>query len=150
MDEAEMQRVRQFLAAHTTLTLATVAPNGQPQAAALFYAEQADLSLIFISEKKARHSANIARNPHVALTIQADGQTWQAIQGLQIEGTAAALAGQAARAAKTVYLAKFPIIAANPLLAAALNLVTFYRITPAWMRFINNTVGFGHKEEWRF
>ena len=99
MDTAQMQRVKQFLAAHTTLTLATAAPNGGPQAAALFYAHEDDFGLIFISEKKARHSVNITRNPQVAVTIQADGQTWQTICGLQLEGTATALAGPAARAA---------------------------------------------------
>jgi uncharacterized protein YhbP (UPF0306 family) len=140
-------RIKQFLADHTTLTLATMAADGQPQAAALFFAETDDLSLIFISEKKTRHSQNVAQNSRVAATIYADGQLWQSIRGLQLEGTCTALSGQAARTARKVYLAKYPFIAENKLLAAMLNLVTFYKITPTWIRLIDNSRGFGHKEE---
>ncbi len=143
-------RLKAFLAAHTTLTLATIGEDGRPQAAPLFYAETADLSLIFISEPKARHSRNLARDNRVAATIYADGQLWQNIRGLQVEGTAAALAGEAARAARVVYLAKFPFIAESKVLAAALALVTFYQLSPAWFRLIDNSRGFGHKEEQRW
>ena len=40
-----------------------------------------------------------------------------------------------------------PFIAKNKILAAMLNLVTFYRIEPTWIRLIDNSRGFGHKEE---
>ena len=66
MKEVINSRLREFLAEQTTLTLATVAEDGRPQAAPLFYAETDDLALIFISEKKARHSQNIARQKRVA------------------------------------------------------------------------------------
>ena len=142
-------QIKQFLSGHTTLTLATVAEDGRPQAAPLFYAEMDDLSLIFISERKARHSQNVSRDNRVAATIYADGQQWQNIQGLQIEGICAGLAGQAARAARRVYLNKYPFIKQNKILWLMLNTITFYKITPTWMRLIDNSQGFGHKEEWR-
>jgi uncharacterized protein YhbP (UPF0306 family) len=141
-------RLKQFLAAHTTLTLATLAEDGRPQAAPLFYAEMDDLSLIFISEQRVRHSQNVAHDSRVAATIYADGQQWQTIQGLQLEGMCMALSGEAAEAAQAAYLAKFPFISADPFLAGMLQRVTFYRISPAWLRLIDNSQGFGHKEEW--
>jgi len=141
------QRIKQFLADHTTLTLATVSADGHPQAAPLFFAETDDLSLIFISESKARHSKNIARNSNVAATIYADGQHWQSIQGLQIEGICSLLSGQATKTAKDIYLQKFPFIQQNRVLRVMLNTVTFYQITPTWIRLIDNSRGFGHKEE---
>jgi uncharacterized protein YhbP (UPF0306 family) len=140
-------RIKQFLAAHTTLTLATVTEAGQPQAAPLFFAETEDLSLIFISEQKVRHSQNVAGDGRVAAAIYADGQQWQSIQGLQLEGACAALSGKAAQTARTVYLAKYPFIAKNKFLAGMLDKVTFYKISPAWMRLVDNTQGFGHQEE---
>lgn len=143
------QNIQQFLARHTTLTLATVTAEGHPQAASLFFAEAHDLSLIFISEPKSRHSQNIRRNNRVAVTIYADGQQWQNIRGLQMEGTCTPLAGQSARTARNVYLQKFPFIQKNTVLLLMLNKVTFYQITPAWIRFIDNTQGFGHKAEIR-
>jgi uncharacterized protein YhbP (UPF0306 family) len=140
-------RVQRFLAAHTTLTLATVGADGRPQAAPLFFAEAEDLSLVFISEKKSRHSRNIARDGRVAATIYADGQQWQTIKGLQMEGECRALSGQEAKEARATYLAKYPFIGENKLLAAMLPLVAFYRLSPAWLRLIDNSQGFGHKEE---
>ena len=143
------QRIKQFLADHTTLTLATVAADGRPQAAPLFFAETDELALIFISEQKARHSKNIAANNAVAATIYADGQQWQTIRGLQIEGICSPLAGQAAKTARAIYLQKFSFIQQNKLLRVMLNTVTFYQITPGWIRLIDNSRGFGHKEEIR-
>jgi uncharacterized protein YhbP (UPF0306 family) len=142
-------KIKQFLAEHTTLTLATLGPDSQPQAAPLFFAEMDDLSLLFISEKKVRHSQNIEKNNRVAVTVYADGQSWQNIRGVQLEGHCAALSGAAARQARQVYLAKFPFIAQNKILAAMLHVVTFYKITPVWIRLTDNTQGFGHKDELR-
>lgn len=142
-------RLKQFLAAHTTLTLATLAEDGRPQAAPLFYAETDDLSLIFISEPKVRHSQNVARDGRVAATIYAHGQQWQTIRGVQLEGTCAALSGKEANAAQAVYLAKYPFIATNLLLAKLFQKIIFYKISPTWLRLIDNSRGFGHKEEWR-
>jgi uncharacterized protein YhbP (UPF0306 family) len=142
-------KIKQFLAEHTTLTLATLGPDSQPQAAPLFFAEMDDLSLLFISEKKVRHSRNIEKNNRVAVTVYADGQSWQNIRGLQLEGHCTALSGAAARHARQVYLAKFPFIAQSKILAAMLHVVTFYKITPVWIRLTDNTQGFGHKDELR-
>jgi len=143
-------RLREFLAGHTTLTLATVAADGQPQAAPLFYAETDDLALIFISEKKARHSQNIAREGRVAATIYADGPQWQSIKGLQLEGNCTELSGQPARTAQAVYTARYPFINHNKLLKLMFLKVTFYQIRPTWLRLIDNSLGFGHKEEFHW
>jgi uncharacterized protein YhbP (UPF0306 family) len=142
-------RIRRFLATHMTMTLATVGEDGRPQAAALFFAETEALSLVFISEPKTRHSQNVARDGRVAATIYAEGQQWQTIKGLQVEGVCWALSGQEAKAARAVYLAKYPFIEENKLLAAMLHLVTFYQVSPAWLRLIDNSQGFGYKEELR-
>ncbi|MFN8456943.1 MAG: pyridoxamine 5'-phosphate oxidase family protein [Anaerolineae bacterium] len=143
-------RIQQILAAHTTLTLATLAEDGHPQAAALFFAEMEDLSLIFISEQRVHHSQNVTRDSRVAATIYADGQEWQSIRGIQLEGTCTLLAGEAATEARAVYLAKYPFIAENKLLLAMLERVSFYKIVPTWIRLIDNTQGFGYKEELQF
>jgi uncharacterized protein YhbP (UPF0306 family) len=150
MKEDFRNRLREFLAEHTTLTLATVAEDGRPQAAPLFYAETDELALIFISEKKARHSQNIARQKRVAATIYADGQQWQSITGLQLEGDCTELAGQTARIARAIYAAKYPFISCNKLLQLMFLKVTFYQIKPTWLRFIDNSLGFGHKEEFHW
>lgn len=150
-------RIAAFLAAHNTMTLATVGPDGAPQAAAVFYAADADLNLYFLSSPASRHSQNLAREPRVAATVQADGQAWQSIQGLQIEGTAHPVeAGRELAHAARVYAARFDFLrgllegADGPAaLRGPLASTRFYVLRPAWIRLIDNTQGFGHKEEWR-
>lgn len=149
MSAVTEKRIREFLASHTTMTLATIAEDGRPQAASLFYAEMADLSLVYISEKKVRHSQNLQRDARAAATVYADGQKWQEIQGLQIEGVCRPLTGQDARAAQGAYVEKFSFIKSNLMIGAVLKISTFYRLSPEWMRLTDNTRGFGHKEEWR-
>ena len=147
MDEQIHLRFRRFMAAHTTLTLATVSPDGVPLAAALFYAEADDLSLIFVSETTVRHSRNLAERPQASAAIAADGQDWDRIQGLQLEGECRLLGDDDAGAALEVYLAKFPFIARDGDLEKRLRASGVYRFRPGWIRLIDNTRGFGFKEE---
>ena len=135
-----------FLSAHNTLTLATVGDDGRPHAAALFYAFTPDLRLIFLSEPDTLHARHIGEGAPVTVTIQADGQDWRRITGLQLHGWAE----PADDTAREIYLARFPFIALTETLARALKSVRFFKITPAWARLIDNRLGFGHKQEWHF
>ncbi len=157
-------RVQDFLRHHTTMSLATVSPEGLPQSAAVFYATDDDLNLYFLSEPNSRHGCNLKQNPRAAVTIHADGQAWQEIRGLQIEGTVDWVAGlgQTALAAK-VYATRFDFLkglldAAGGsfrsdasdeavTLSGALAGSRFLVLRPTWIRLIDNTLGFGHKEE---
>ena len=150
-------RLHAFLARHTTLTLATSGPEG-PQAAALFYAHDAALSLYFLSETSSRHARNLASDPRCAVTIHPDGHALRAIIGLQIDGRAQALSTPEEWAiAYETFRAKFPFMgeawqgegSAAPILAGPLARSRFYRITPHWIRLIDNALGFGHKDELR-
>ncbi|MCC7352932.1 MAG: pyridoxamine 5'-phosphate oxidase family protein [Anaerolineae bacterium] len=150
-------RIHAFLARHTTLTLATTGPEG-PQAAALFYAHDAALSLYFLSEPSSRHARNLAADPRCAVTIQADGQDWRVITGLQMEGRAQVVSTpEEWQVAYETFRAKFPFVgeawrgegSAALTLSGPLARSRFYRIAPHWMRLIDNTLGFGHKDELR-
>jgi uncharacterized protein YhbP (UPF0306 family) len=147
-------RIASFLAAHTTVTLATVGAGGGPAAAAVFYAHDADLNLYFLSEEGTEHATNIAAGSGVAGTIQADGQDWRAIQGLQLSGRTAKVSGGALPQVAAIYGRKFAFVGA--LLAGAqgpgalvgpLARARFWMFQPAWFRLIDNSVRFGHQEE---
>jgi uncharacterized protein YhbP (UPF0306 family) len=149
-------RIRAFLAQHNTMTLATVDGAGAPQAAALFYAADDALDLFFLSSPNSRHSRNLALRPRVAASIQADNQAWQAIQGLQIEGAARMVEGVADTAhAVRIYAGRFEFLrglldgvdGGPAALRGPLASSRFYVLRPAWIRLIDNTQGFGHKEE---
>ncbi len=149
--------VAAFLAAHNTLTLATVDENGLPAAAALFYAEDSTLNLYFLSEAGSGHARHITQQPWAAVTIQADGQHWQNIQGLQLCGVVTKVSGAERVTAMRIYGRKHPFL--QPLfrgekgpatLLAALRTATFYRLRPCWLRLIDNRRTFGYKESWQF
>ncbi len=139
-----------YLERHNTLTLATAGPDG-PWAAALFYVNDA-FDLYWLSDPRTRHSRNVAHNPHAAVTIQEDYRDWRVIQGLQMEGTAAEVGPlEDARHPMQLYAAKYPFLAGwrtpPPALAGALGAARVYRFTPTLVLFVDNTRGFGHRQE---
>jgi len=149
-------RIRAFLAQHNTMTVATVGDAGAPQAAAVFFAADDALDLFFLSSPNSRHSINLARQPRVAASIQADNQAWQAIQGLQIEGPARLIDSVTEMAhAVRVYAGRYDFLRSlldgvdggPAALRGPLASSRFYVLRPAWIRMIDNTQGFGHKEE---
>ena len=150
------ERIARFLAAHTTMTLATVGPDGSPAAAAVFYAHDDALNLYFLSEERTQHGQNMLASPLVAATVQADGQDWRAIRGVQMRGTASLVAAGELAHAAAVYGRKYAFVAAllagssGPgVLAGPLAKARFWVLRPSWVRLIDNTVRFGFKEEWR-
>lgn len=144
ISQADRDVLLAYLARHNTLTLATVDEQGHPHAAALFYAFDQALRLIFLSDPQTAHVRHLASSPRVAVTIQADGQDWRSIMGLQMHGVVRAGGDEEAR----IYLARFPFILQTDTLRQALSQVRFYRMDPTWIRLIDNRQGFAHKQEW--
>ncbi len=142
-------RIGAFLAAHNTLTLATVGADGQVHACAVFYAAGPDLALYFLSEPKTLHARHIGEGAMIAATIEDNNQDWTSIRGLQIHGLARPCTGEDADNARSLYAARFPFVGRVQTLAGPLAGARFYQITPSWFRLIDNTLGFGHKEEWQ-
>ena len=147
-------RIAAFLEIHTTLTLATVGDDCLPAAAAVFYAHDDRLNLYFLSEERTRHGRNLVTTPQVAGTIQADGQDWRSIRGLQLLGVASRVPAPEIVHAAAVYERKFAFVGALlttgehlGILAGPLARARFWVLRPAWFRLVDNTVSFGFKEE---
>ncbi|MEV1170787.1 hypothetical protein [Nonomuraea sp. NPDC049784] len=106
---------------------------------------------MFLSSISTRHGqALLSRQPSArcAFTAQKDEQTWDAITGIQGQGTCHRLEGTARDEARTVYAARFPFVADTPHLAQALSAADYWEVRPHWLRLIDNSRGFGHKTEW--
>lgn len=148
--------VRAFLAAHNTLTLATINGDGSPHASDLFYVYE-DAAFYFLSDPASRHAQNLARAPRVSATIHGNARGWQDIRGVQIIGAAARVTKRVERArAFAAYLAKYAFVGeALPrveMLGRAheiFGVVELYKIAPRWLRWIDNAQRFGHKEEFK-
>jgi uncharacterized protein len=139
-------RALTYLADHHVMTLATHGPLGL-WAAAVFYAHEG-FELYFLSAGHSRHAQNIATSPQVAATIQADTTDWTAIKGIQLEGWVQMLTGRDRETAFTLYAKRFGFLT-QPIavVETALKRVNWYRLTPERLFFVDNTRGFGHRDE---
>jgi uncharacterized protein YhbP (UPF0306 family) len=143
-------RALRYLRTHHALTLATAGLN-EPWAAGLFYVNDGFV-LYWLSDPSARHSQNVARNPHVAVAIHEDYRDWRIIQGVQMEGTAKQIGRiRSAERPMRLYAAKYPFLRnwrkPPAALAAALDSARVYRFAPHKVLFIDNSRGFSHRDE---
>lgn len=127
-----------YMRDHITMSLAT-ACDGEPRAATLFYANDG-FDLFFLSSPDSLHSCQVLTNPRVFVTISQDYADWRGIQGIQLRGRAALLEDDAR--GRAIYLAKFPFVAGFPDTG-----FRYWQITAEWVRMIDNTLGFAHKDE---
>lgn len=131
------------------MTLATWGAEG-PWAAAVFYANK-DFDLYFLSAPTSRHSLNIEAHPGVAATIQEDYDDWPEIKGIQLEGQAQRVSGAEQAMAIAHYGLKFPVVGnlaqAPAEIIAAMSKIAWYKVTPSKLYFIDNSIGFGHRDE---
>jgi len=141
-----MKQLTDLIHSQSTLTVATVGPAGAPAAADLYFAADDFPNFYFISEPHARHAQNIAANPQVAGTIHRPAWDWQEIQGVQFRGQCRPLTAVGERtAALARYGHKFSFLHA---FAAVITRYTVFRISPTWLRWLDNSVNFAHKQEW--
>jgi uncharacterized protein YhbP (UPF0306 family) len=149
MNAQTATRIAAFLDAHHVMSLATCG-HGNPHAANLFYVRDG-FALIWVSDPKSRHSADIEDNACVAATIAPDCFDIDEIRGVQISGHAHEMSGEGARAhARRLLEARYPRV--KPLFGASSAMrevyarMEFYRLEPTRMVLIDNSHGFGHKE----
>lgn len=131
------------------MTLATTGMEGV-WAAAVFFANDG-FDFYFLSAPSTRHGRNMADCPSVAATIQLDYDNWQEIKGVQMEGEVVLIDGLEKARAMARYAKKFPVIQtalkAPSEISKAMTKVSWYKLTPQRLYFIDNAKGFGHREE---
>lgn len=137
-----------YLESHHVMSLATTGPGG-PWSAAVFYVSEG-FELTFLSSPRTRHATDLAADPRVAATIHEDYSDWPDIKGLQLEGRVHRLKGKDRMRAIAGYTHKFPVARSDrapELIRAALERVAWYRLVPDRCYFIDNSQGFGHRDE---
>lgn len=136
-----------YLNTHHVLSLATVQEN-LPWVAPVFYVVY-DTGLVFLSAPHTRHSKNIASNPDVSASIQQDYSDWKDIKGIQLEGTVSVVADEDKSKVIDCYSRKFPVAGADAPaeIVRALDKVWWYEIRVGRLLYIDNSKGFGCREE---
>lgn len=145
LTDAQRAEAAAFLRKHTTLTMATVDREAWPQAASVFYASDDALQLYWVSGEKSRHSQNLERVSRIAVTIHNETWDWRDIHGVQIEGQARRVIDpDETDRAWALFRDKFPFTAE---FTDQIARSSFYVLKPQWIRLIDNSKYFGHREE---
>jgi hypothetical protein len=149
MPEQLSEQVRSYLGEHNVMTLASHGDEGV-WAAAVFYANDG-FAIYFLSSPDSRHGRNLSSNARASAAVHADYSDWKEIKGVQMEGLVSVLSGEEAEIARRVYGAKFPVVGkleqAPASIVEALAKVRWYRLNPERLYFIDNSAGFGHRDE---
>jgi len=140
-----MDKVRQYLEAHHTMTIATFdAQRNVPHAACVFYAVDEKLHLVFLSKRTSTHAVHIGDGAPVAVTVSEDYAEWELIQGVQLWGEAHKLTGMAKARAFARYVRRFPFaeaLLARREFAELAQSLGVYEVVPKRVAFTDNTTG---------
>lgn len=146
MDEAIRQQILGLLDQHRVMTLATLRPDGWPQATTVGYAHDG-LTLYFLCGPDSQKAANLARDDRVSLTIDADSPQVMAIKGLSMAARAQRITDPV-KAAKVLpmIMSRYPEQAAMGLAMPALSDIALFRVTPTVISVLDYTKGFAHTD----
>jgi nitroimidazol reductase NimA-like FMN-containing flavoprotein (pyridoxamine 5'-phosphate oxidase superfamily) len=145
MDQSQRNFILKVIDNGRDLTLATIRPDGYPQATTVSYAN--DGLRIYVGIGANSQKANNIRHCNkVSLTINTDYSDWNHIKGLSIGATAEILSDlEEIKHASACMIKRFPQIAewARSMQAAEVALV---KITPQIISVLDYEKGFGHTE----
>ncbi len=126
------------------MTLATVRPDGYPQATTVAYANDG-LAVYFMCDRDAQKVRNLGKNPKVSLAIDGEGSDWEHLHGLSMGATAEVVNSPAEkRRAFKLLGSKFASMA--KMSEGDLAESAIVRVTPKVISAINYDLGFGHTD----
>lgn len=137
-------KILSILARHNNMTLATLRPDGYPQATTVGYANDGT-NIYFGCGLGSQKAQNIARDARVSAAVDVDHTNWNEIEGISLGGTAERVTDPAelARVA-SLFLAKFPQLAS--LTAEDQEQTAVFRVTPNVISVLDYAKGFGHND----
>ena len=125
--------VLEYLSAQNTLTLATASPTGTPHAATFLYVNEGQ-SLYFWSKASTESSRHIEQNPLVAFTVDEYTDDLSQTRGVQGIGECSVLlSGEQIARVAALFGDKFPSLSPGATMS-----ISFYKITPTEIQFIDN------------
>lgn len=145
MERRQQDFVLQVLDTAQDLTLATIRPDGYPQATTVSFAHE-DMAIYVGIGRHSQKAENIRANSKVSLTINLPYHDWREIRGLSMSGIAELLDDpEAAAGAAACLERRFPAVSewCGPDMA---HEVAFVRIRPQMVSVIDYSKGFGHTE----
>ena len=148
MDEVIKTKILMLLDQHRKMTIATIRPDGWPQATTVGYANDG-LTLYFLCGIDSQKATNLARDTRVSLTIDDDTAEVMEITGLSMAARAEAVVDRAeAEKALRLLILKYPV---QKTLPSSLPMPTpqdvrIFRLTPTVISVLDYSKGFGHTD----
>jgi uncharacterized protein YhbP (UPF0306 family) len=145
MSEEVLNKLVEYLKTQNHMRLATVTTANTPQVHTVAYVSEG-ATVYFITDKNSRKAVNILGNPHVAYNVDHDVADWSQIQGIQMEGEAKILqTEEEIQKVLGLFQQKFPQSASLP----EFEMVVI-KVEPKEGFFLDNTLGFGHRDKMAF
>lgn len=145
MDEQIRSKIRNILERHRIMTIATLRPDGWPQATTVGYVNDG-LTLYFLCGPESQKASNLARDDRVSLTIDDDTSDLMAITGLSMAAHAQAVSDTAeADRVLSMLPAKYPA-QTLPVPMPKPEDVRLFRVTPTVISVLDYSKGFGHTD----
>jgi len=147
MDQAIRDKILKLLNEHRVMTVATVRPDGWPQATTVGYANEG-LTLYFLCGLTSQKAENLARDNRVSLTIDHDTPEVMEIDGLSMAAKAETVTDPAEgeKALRLLMMKYPPQKAPLPLPMPKPADVRIVRLTPKVISVLDYTKGFGHTD----
>lgn len=146
MDEAIRKKILALLDAHRIMTIATLRPDGWPQATTVGYVSEG-LTLYFLCGRDSQKAVNLALDDRVSLTIDHDTPQVMEITGLSMAAHAQAVDDRA-EAEKVLRMLplKYPEQESLPVAMPTPEDVRIFRVTPTVISVLDYSKGFGHTD----
>jgi len=148
MDDLMKRKVMSLLEAHRVMTIATLRPDGWPQATTVGYVNEG-LVLWFLCGRESQKAGNLAHDDRVSITIDHDTPDLMAITGLSMAARAHRVSDRA-EAEKVIGMLPLKYPDAPPSTAQmkmpAPEDVALFRVVPEIVSVLDYTKGFGHTD----
>jgi nitroimidazol reductase NimA-like FMN-containing flavoprotein (pyridoxamine 5'-phosphate oxidase superfamily) len=146
MDDAIRQKILAVLDGNRIMSLATLRPDGWPQATVVGYARE-QLTLYFLCGQESQKAHNLGRDRRVSLTIGADTPQVMAITGLSMAAEAEPITDPAeAQRVLDLLMRRYPPQADLPGPVPPADTMAIFRLRPVVISLIDYTKGFGHAD----
>lgn len=145
--DAELKRqILALLDQHRIMTVATLRPDGWPQATTVGYVNEG-LTLYFLCGLESQKAKNIARDNRISLTIDHDTANVMSISGLSMAARAYPVTdrGEAEKVLRMLPL-KYPDAPPLPMKMPSPDEVRLIRVTPEVISVLDYSKGFGHTD----
>jgi general stress protein 26 len=140
MDNALKSKILEVLRSHHTMALATIRPDGYPQATTVYYIHD-EFTLYFAVDAASQKAGNIKLNSKVSVAIASEDQNFYKLRGLSVSGIATRVVDERAEELSLRLFRVFPqskrFVPEDP------KQLAVFEITPVAIALVDYTSGFG-------